>query len=466
MLTLLGSEPRHSANRPLMCDRMTRRDFLTIGGLSVGAGLGASAGLNLPQLLAAEAAAGIGSSNKSVIMIFLVGGASHIDMFDRKPDAPAEVRGAYDGISTSVSGVEFVEHLPKLAQVMDRMVLVRSLEGGTEAHAANVCLTGEPPGIRDQVARPAFGSIVSHVQGTTDAGVPPFISLTPKMRHAPWCLAGPPATLGPAHAPFQPFRSNDDQLLLGNMKLRGDKGRLARRRALLGEFDNLRRELDHGGVIAGMDKFQKQALEVLTSRQLVEALDLSREDPRVRERYGPVSMQNVGNGGPRCNHHLLLARRLVEAGARVVSLAYGHWDWHSKQYDYLKDDFPPFDQGLSALIEDLYARGLDKDVMVVVWGEMGRTPRINKRAGRDHWPAVSSALLAGGGMPTGQVIGATDAHAAYATERPVHYENVFATCYHHLGIFPHTKTIVGEFSGLPEPRPILDKPHPILELIS
>ena len=458
MITLLGRENRYG-----MCDGISRRDFLTIGGLSLGAGTG----WNLAQMLEAEAAAGVGSSNKSVIMIFLVGGASHIDMFDRKPDAPAEVRGAYDGIPTNVPGIDFVEHLPRLARVMDRMVLLRSLVGGTEAHAANICLTGEPPGAREQVARPSFGSVVSHVQGTTDAGVPPFISLTPKMKHGPWCLAGPPATLGPAHAPFQPFRSSQDQTLLRDMTLGGiGRNRLASRRSLLNDFDTLRREFDHSGAVSGMDKFQKQAFEVLTSRKLVEALDVEREDPRVRERYGRGSMSNVGNGAPHCNHHFLIARRLVEAGARVVSLAWGHWDWHSKQYDYLKADFPPFDQGLSALIEDLYLRGLDKDVMVVVWGEMGRTPRINNRAGRDHWPAVSSALLAGGGMPTGQVIGATDATAAYVTDRPVHYQNVFATCYHHLGVFPQTKTFVGEFSGLPEPRPILDRPHPILELIS
>ena len=464
MLTLLGNATRRR-RAPGLCDGVSRRDFLTIGGL--GAGSLALAPFNLANVLRADAATGVNASNKSVIMIFLVGGASHIDMFDMKPDAPDNIRGPYQGIDTSAPGIRVCEHLPQLAQVMDRMVLIRSLEGGTEAHAAYVCLTGFPAA-NERVERPCFGSAVSKIQGSTIAGMPPFVALTPKMKHAPWCVAGLPGFLGPAYAPFQPFRDRSgDTSLLKDMTLSEiSRERLGDRRNLLRRIDKLRRNIDHRGSIGGMDEFQRQAFEVLTSSRLVEALDLEREDPRVRERYGRGSMKNLGNGAPRCNHHFLLARRLVEAGVRCVSLAYGHWDWHSKQADYLQHDFPPFDQGLSALIEDLYARGLDRDVMVVVWGEMGRTPRINKNAGRDHWPLVSSALLTGGGMPTGQVLGATNRYGEYSVDRPIHYQNVLATCYHHLGIFPGTKNIVGDFLGLEETLPLLEKAHPIHELLS
>jgi uncharacterized protein (DUF1501 family) len=218
--------------------------------------------------------------------------------------------------------------------------------------------------------------------------------------------------------------------------------RLADRRQLLTSFDTLRRDLDASGTMRGMDASTERAFGVLTSSRLLEALDMSREDPRVRERYGDGKpYQHQYDGAPTVNDQLLLARRLVEAGVRCVTLTYGRWDSHFKNFDLVRDHGSKLDQGLSALVEDLDRRGLLEDVTVIAWGEFGRTPRINKRAGRDHWPQVSCAILAGGGMRTGQAIGATNRLGEYAKDRPVHFQEVFATLYHNLGINPATTTI-------------------------
>ena len=190
--------------------------------------------------------------------------------------------------------------------------------------------------------------------------------------------------------------------------------------------------------MAGMDTFTRQAFDILTSSKLVDALDVTKEDPRLRAKYGIGDMKNVDDGGPCCNDQFLMARRLVEAGARCVTIAFGRWDYHSDNFGQCRERLPKLDTALSALIEDLHARGLDKDVSVVVWGEFGRTPKINKDAGRDHWPPVSCALLAGGGMRTGQVIGPTNRLGEVPKDRPVTFQNVFATLYHNLGISPGT----------------------------
>ncbi len=210
-----------------------------------------------------------------------------------------------------------------------------------------------------------------------------------------------------------------------------------------------------------MDSFTQRAFEVLASRKVYEALDVTKEDPRVRSRYGVGSMTNEQDGPPCCMDHFLMARRLVEAGARVVTISFGRWDTHSNNFRTNRVRIPKLDMALSALVEDLYQRGLEKDVSVVVWGEFGRTPTINKKAGRDHWPAVNFALLAGGGMRTGQVIGSTDQQAAYVKDRPVSFQNVFATLYHNLGIDP--ATVVSDRSG--RPMTLLDHREPIREII-
>jgi uncharacterized protein (DUF1501 family) len=260
--------------------------------------------------------------------------------------------------------------------------------------------------------------------------------------------------LGPAYAPFKPDGPGMADLTLHGMTL----NQLADRRRLLTSFDGLRREVDASGMVEGMDANMERALGVLTSSKLVQALDLSKEPEKVRQRYGdgkPYKYQF--DGAPTVNDQLLMARRLVEAGVRCITLTYGRWDSHGKNFDLVRDHGSKLDQGLTALVNDLDARGMLNDVTVIAWGEFGRTPRINKNAGRDHWPQVSCAILAGGGMRTGQVIGATNRLGEYAKERPVHFQEVFATLYHNLGIDPAHATITDP-TGRPQylvERPVI-----------
>jgi hypothetical protein len=432
MLTILGPKQR-------FCDGISRRNFLKIGALGLG-------GLTLPQLLQAEAQSGIRRSHKAVIMIFLPGGPSHQDMFDLKMDAPMEIRGEFKPIKTSVPGIQICEHLPKLAKLMDKMVLIRSMVGAEDNHYAVQCLTGRhartaPPG-----GWPCLGSVLSKLDGPVDKSMPPFIGLAPKMGHMEWADNGSPGFLGIGHAPFQPNKGGGkEDMLLNGITL----DRLTERKALLASFDKFRCDLDASGMMKGIDAFNEQAFGILTSSQLLEALDLEKEDKKVRERYGKGDPKNRDDGGPKLMEHMLMARRLVEAGARCVTLAFSRWDHHGDNFGALRQDLPLLDQGLSALIEDLHQRGLNKDVSVVVWGEFGRTPTINKDAGRDHWPRVSCALLAGGGMKTGQVIGSTDRLGGEANARPVQFGEVFATLYHNLGI-DVSKATVNDLSGRPQ----------------
>jgi hypothetical protein len=446
MLTIRG--PRGGR----FCDGASRRDFLRIGGLVMG-------GLSLPQLLRAEAAAGQARSHKSVIMIFLAGGPPHQDMVDLKPGAPPEIRGEYKPIDTAVPGVQVCEYLPRVAGVMDKLTIIRSIVGCKDEHTAYHCYTGYPESVgRLQGGRPALGSVVSYLQGAVDPGVPPFVSLSPPTREPRWGNPGMPGYLGLAHAPYAPFRGAEavDPAASG---LAID--RLNRRRTLLEQFDDLRRAADRAGAADGMDPFRRSAFEILTSRRLRDALDLSREDPRLRARYGVGDMKNEADGPPCCMDHFLMARRLVEAGARFVTVAFGRWDTHGQNFRSNRERIPKLDVALSALVEDLHARGLEKDVAVVVWGEFGRTPLINKTAGRDHWPRVSMAMLAGGGWRHGQVIGSTDRDAGAAKDRPVPIQSVHATLYHHLGIDPGTA--VRDRAN--RPMYLLDEREPIRELI-
>jgi hypothetical protein len=224
--------------------------------------------------------------------------------------------------------------------------------------------------------------------------------------------------------------------------------RLADRRQLLASFDRFRRDVDASGSMAGLDSFTEQAFGVLTSSRLLQALDVSKEDPRLRERYGKGDAKVHGDAAPMLNEQFLIARRLVEAGARAVTVAYGFWDYHGNNFKNARADLPLLDQALHALITDLHERNLHQDVSVVVWGEFCRTPTINKYAGRDHWPRVSNALLAGGGMRVGQIIGATDRLGGEPSERPVTFGEVFATLYHNLGIDVN-KVTVADLSGRP-----------------
>jgi hypothetical protein len=305
---------------------------------------------------------------------------------------------------------------------------------------------------------PSIGSVMSKLCAAAGKEVPKFVGLAPNAGHPPYGSPGHPGYLGPACAAFRPNGAGMSDLTLNGIT----SDRFADRQALLASFDKFRRDVDHSGLMEALDVFDQQAFNVLTSSRLMEALDVSKEDPKVRERYGKGDPKNFGDGAPRNNEHFLVARRLVEAGARCVTMNFGRWDFHSNNHSELLTHLPLFDQGLSALVEDLHQRGMDKDVAVVAWGEFGRTPQINKDAGRDHWPRVGCAAIAGGGFKTGQVIGATDRLGGEPTERPVHFGEVFATLYQWLGI-DIVNTTLPDLSG--RPQYLVDGWAPMKELI-
>ena len=433
MLTINGPKSRG------FCDGVSRRGFLRIGTFAMGGAV-----LNLADLFRAEAATrsggGVGRlGHKAVINIFLAGGPPHQDTFDLKPDAPAEIRGEFKPIATNVPGIEICEVFPRLAQRMDKAAIIRSVVGASGGHDLYQCNSGwSPKDLQVVGGRPSLGSVVARVQGAVDPAVPPFVGLADATKHLPWSDPGATGFLGHAFAPFKPSGP-----AVKNMTLNGvTVDRLDDRKRLLSSFDQLRRDVDAGGSIEGVDAATALAFDVLTSSKLVEALDLSKEDPRVRDRYGdgkPYKFQY--DGAPTVNDQLLVARRLVEAGVRVVTLSYGRWDSHGQNFALVRDHGAKLDQCLSALLDDLEVRGLLDDVTVVAWGEFGRTPRINPGAGRDHWPQVNCAYLAGGGIKAGQVIGSTNRLGEYASNRPVHFQEVIATLYHNLGIDSATTTV-------------------------
>lgn len=452
MLSILGGKPS------AYCDRQSRRHFLKIGGLALG-------GISLPQILRAESVnpstAGRKLSHKAVIMIYLSGGPSHQDMYDLKMDAPPEIRGAFQPIATNVPGIEICEHMPRLATMMDKFAIIRSLYGAKDQHNSDLCLSGYPAGPKGvQDNHPSLGSVVSRVQGPVDRAVPPFVGLTIKTRHAPYSNPGVPGFLGLAHAPFQPDGPGMEDMRLNGVTL----DQLRNRQALLAGFDRFRGQLEVSSTLQGVDAFTQKAFDVLTSSRLVEALDLEKEDAAVRDRYGRGSSNPAfgEDAGPHWMDQFLLARRLVEAGVRCVTLSFGSWDRHGGNFARLPEQLGKLDQGITALVEDLHNRGLEQDVTVIAWGEFGRTPRINKDAGRDHWPQASCALLAGGGMRMGQVIGSTNRLGEVPKDRPIHYQNVFATLYRQLGIDPAGVTIP-DHSG--RPQYLLDLREPVRELI-
>jgi uncharacterized protein (DUF1501 family) len=439
-----------TAPSPVDPHRLSRRSFLRIGALGLG-------GLTLPGLLRAEAAAGVHSSHKSVILIYLVGGPPHQDLFDLKPAAPREVAGPWKPAATNVPGVQICEALPRLARIMDRLVVVRSLVGNQADHDAIQVYNGHHPRKPTPSGGwPQLGSAVSKLQGPVDPSVPPFVSLCYTCSHGPYNEPGP-GFLGPSMAPFRAMGQTREDMLLRGLSV----DRLADRKTLLASFDAMRRDADASGAAQAMDAFTQQAFGLLTSSRMADALDLSKEPRRVVERYGTGDPKVFmdGNGAPRVPQSLLMARRLVEAGARVVTLNYSKWDWHGGKntegradnsiFVREAEDFPVFDQCVSALVEDLHQRGLDQDCTVLILGEFGRTPKISAQVGRDHWPPVNCALLAGGGMRTGQVIGATDRTAGEAAARPVTWGELFATVYHNLGIDSRHATLT-DLSGRPQ----------------
>ena len=448
MLTIFGQKQR-------FCDGVSRRNFLQIGAFTFGA-----ASLTLADILRAETRAGTTSQrHKGVINIFLGGGPPHQDMWDIKTEAPSEIRGEFKPIATKVPGIQIGEVFPEIAARMDKCVVIRSVVGSSGGHDAFQCMSGWPQSnMRAMGGRPSLGAVAAKVQGPVDPSVPPFVGLAARTQHAPWSDAGGPGFLGASYAAFKP-----DGPGMANLTLRGASVEtLADRRRLLSSFDSLRSDLDGSGVYKTVDALTERALGVLTSSKLVEALDLSKESAKVRERYGDGKpYQYQFDGAPTVNDQLLMARRLVEAGVRVVTLSYGRWDSHGENFKLVRDHGGKLDRGLSALLDDLEVRGMLDDVTVIVWGEFGRTPRINKGAGRDHWPQVSCALMAGGGMKTGQVIGATNRLGEHASNRPVTFGEIFATLYRNLGINPETTTI-NDPTG--RPQHVIDS-QPLREVV-
>ncbi len=442
-----------SARARAVAKRISRRTLLKVGALTAG-------GLTLADLLryrsgaAPEIGSGARPSAKSIIQIWMGGGPSHLDMYDMKPEAPPEIRGEFASIATRVPGMRVCEHLPFQAAVMDRLAVVRSVCHSDSGHlpASQWMLTGyHVRNVTSDNAHPSHGSIVARVRGANQPGIPAYVGIPRKTSY------GNAAYLGPA---FNPFTTQADPAApdfavrdLGSPR-RITARRLDDRRALLAGIDVIRRDLDANGQIAGFDRFDREALELITRDKAVRAFDLNRESPRLRDQYGRTT---VGQG-------CLLARRLVEAGVSFVTvLSGGVWDTHANNFPLLKhNSLPKVDRAVAALVADLHQRGLDKNVLVMATGEFGRTPHINRNAGRDHWPGAMSMLFACGGLRVGQVIGGTDRYGAAPVARPLSPGDVAATLYHFMDI--DVRTTFHDHSG--RPFPVLHDGAPIDELIS
>lgn len=467
MLTIAGPKSR-------FCDGVTRRTWLKIGALGMG-------GLSLPELLRAETTGGSPRA-KGVIMVLLPGGPSHLDMYDLKPDAPPEIRGEFRPIATKVPGIQFCEHLPRLSGIADRVTVIRSLTGFLNDHNTHWCSTGweSHPAMASSPVVPGFpagdwpslGAVLSRTLGSRVSGVPTAVDLSPVDPDARFILRTPPVQpgfLGPAHAGFEVGAVDRRSIVLNGVSL----DRLADRRALLSSFDSFRQSVEQRRANPdGLDEFRDQAFDLLTSPRLAEALDLRREPAAVRRRYGLEATYPNEREGKTLLDQFLLARRVIEAGARCVTLSFSrwpfgrmlqgdyNWDWHKNCFEEGRAALPLFDLGISALIQDLEERGLLDEIAVVAWGEFGRTPKINGNAGRDHWPQVGGALLAGAGMKSGQVVGSTTKWGEEPKSRPVHFREVFATLYDRLGIdvartqlldlHGRPQFLVGEHRPMPE----------------
>ncbi|MAV35725.1 MAG: hypothetical protein CMJ59_09725 [Planctomycetaceae bacterium] len=468
MLSILGPAFRH-------CDGMTRRHFLTAGALGAG-------GLTLVDLLRGEAQSGIGASERAIINIHLDGGPPQMDTIDLKPHAPAEVRGEFRPIATRIPGFQICELMPRMAAMADRFSYIRSLVGAAGQHDAFQCQSGfRKSNMAALGGRPAMGCSLTRLRGSSSDPAPTFVDLMqgrPLVRNS-----ARPGFLGPSFKPFRPDISKmfprpletgmvKELAALGSnhttsLSLSGalDARRLSNRASLLSGLDRIKCELDSSGNMEALDRFHQQAASILTSGRFADALDLTKVTASELKRYtAPASSVErfVTADDHRSMRKLLLARRLVEAGVRCVSVSFSDFDTHSGNFTRMKHMLPILDQGLESLVTDLEERGMLDQVTIVAWGEFGRTPKINKNAGRDHWPQVAPAILTGGGIKLGQVIGSTDRTAATASSRPIDYKDVFATLYHTIGIDPH-QTTVTDPTG--RPQYLLDRGEPISELV-
>ena len=441
--------------------RMSRRGF-------VKAGILGTTGLSLAQLLRSEARANQPQPTRrpSVIILWMRGGPSHIDMWDPKPNAPAEYRGEFGVIGTNVPGIILSDMLPRSSRMMDKWSIVRSLHHHDAGHSSGdqICFTGYNSGPNpDENIYPSCGSIVSRQLGHLTPELPAYVMI-------PRLLPGAnSAYLGVAHKPFEtqadpaapgPFRLPNFSLPQGVTF-----EQVGERRQLLASFDAIRREVDGTGQMSAMDRFGVQAWDILTSPAARDAFDLDREPSHVRERYGfmPAFDPGAANrcGAPNWAQRMLLARRLVEAGVRLVTVDLRWWDTHVLGFDSLRRGFlPRWDQAYPALLEDLQQRGLLESTLVVAWGEFGRTPRVNNDAGRDHYPNVFSAALAGGQVKGGRVVGESDSHGAFPRANAKTPQDVLALLYRHLGV--NVTVSYNDNSG--RPHPVLPSGRPIDEL--
>jgi hypothetical protein len=438
-----------------------RRLFLKQSGMAVGA-------FSLPQLLAARAAAVEAAPAKQAIIIFLQGGLSHLDSWDLKPQAPSEYRGEFQPISTRVPGFHICEHMPLLAQRADRYSVVRSAFHATPSHEAAIhwTLTGyDYPGANttthNRNVKPAMGSIVAKCLGSRRKGLPAYVCVPDRGQLGDRVRYASATYLGVAHDPFEsgmpPGDATAPFAIPPNISLaRGiDLRRMDARLGLLRDLDQLPRALDHAGAMDGLDEFNRQAVEVLAHDVTRRAFDMSQEPLALRQRYGNTSFAQ----------RLVLARRLAEAGVHFTLVNFSNnqeWDTHGNNFKTLREiRLPELDRAVSALLDDLDSRGLLSSTLVAVFGEFGRTPKINNTAGRDHWSNVFSVMLAGGGLKPGRVIGTSTAHGEDPRTRPVHFNEILATLYHQLGI-PTDRTFRD-----PTGRPIaiLDSGHPLPELL-
>lgn len=455
-------------------ERVSRRNCLLIGTTGL-------TGLSLSSLLRADTSV---TPRRSIINVHLDGGPPQLDTIDPKPEAPVEIRGDFASINTAIPGLRVCEHLPRLAVNAERIAWIRTLVGSAGAHDAFQCQSGfSEKDLKSLGGRPALGCVASRLLGKTTDPAPTFVDLM--QGRALVRNSARPGFLGPSCQPFRPDLSQlfprqlepgmtrelarlgkDHQI---SLTLHGDLSadRVRTRQHLLRSFDAFRRDADRSGMMEAMDRFGEQALGILTSGRLAAALDLAAEDSVVLERYQARttdgSLPSTTSDGPGATRKFLLARRLVEAGVRCVSLSISDFDTHSSNFPRLEKLLPIIDVGLSALLEDLDERGMLDEVLIVVWGEFGRTPRIDpKTGGRHHWPQVGPALLIGGGLRSGVVIGETDREAGDVLSRPVHYKDVFATLYRQLGL-PASRTTLLDPQG--RPQHLLDSGEPIRELI-
>lgn len=431
--------------------RITRRGFFQAGAVSFG-------GLALANLLRGEAngndshAAG----KRSVLFLFQAGGPSQIDMWDMKPDAPVEYRGEFSSIPTNLPGYRVCELMPKLAQMCDKLAILRTVHHNMTDHSegTHIAMTGYAPirNIRSPGQQaPSMGSVVSKELGWRD-GLPGYIAVGKELGY------GRAAYLGIAHDPFETF-GYPTSTSFRVRNLRSSEGidatRAGNRRAILEHFDSLRRDADTTGAIAAMDVYRRQAFDLATSPQVQDAFDLGKEQPKTRERYDRQS---------HAGQSMLLARRLVERGARFVTVKteYGiPWDSHEKNFPAHRHNIPRYDQTIAALLEDLDVRGLLDRTLVIACGEFGRTPRINKVGGRDHWPTCYTTILAGAGIKRGIIVGTSDALGERPKDRPISYQDVLSTMYHLLGI-DYTKSYANEAN---RPVQIVNYGEPIREIL-